>query len=125
MTLSQIPKLSAEGVNIDVSDAGIVFAGIISMRDPADTIGPFLRRVHFAVKAAGLTEFEVDLRKLRFMNSSSIRMLVDWLEWIRNEPATHQYRLRFIPDTNASWQTTTLSALKALNQEHVVLQEVV
>ena len=82
----------------------------------------FLRRVHLAATDAGMKKITVDLTELRFMNSSSIRSLVDWVEWIRKEPEARRYRLVFVTKPDVTWQQTTMAAIRAFGGEHVSVQ---
>lgn len=120
--LAGISPLTMEGVEIAVVDGIVRFTGTLSMRDPSSTVTPFLRRIHAATIESGLRRLTVDLSKLKFMNSSSIRSLVDWVEWIRKEPDARQYVLHFVTKPNVTWQETTLSAIQSLGGEHVVVQ---
>jgi len=120
--LSGIPPLVLDGIEIGVVDGVVQFSGVISMRSPSETVTPFLRKVHTAAVSAGLKALTVNLVKLRFMNSSSIRSLVDWVEWIRAEPDARRYVLQFITKSDMTWQATTLSAIQSLGGEHVVIR---
>jgi hypothetical protein len=53
------------------------------------------------------------------MNSSSIRTLVDWVEWVRTEPKGRRYCLHFRASSQVTWQATTLRAIEALGEGHV------
>ena len=119
--LRAIDPLVLEGVEISVQDHAIHFAGVISMRSPAETVTPFLRKIHDAVIEAGVKALTVDLTKLRFMNSSSIRSLVDWVEWIRGESEDKRYVLHFVTKPDVLWQTTTLTAIQSFGGAHVVV----
>ena len=119
--LRAIDPLVLEGVEISVQDHAIHFSGVISMRSPAETVTPFLRKIHDAVIEAGVKALTVDLTKLRFMNSSSIRSLVDWVEWIRGEPEFKRYVLHFVTKPDVLWQTTTLTAIQSFGGAHVVV----
>ena len=120
--LSGIAPLDIDGVEIAVVDGIVRFTGVLSMRDPSTLVTPFLRRIHGAAVESGLRRLTVDLSKLKFMNSSSIRSLVDWIEWIRREPENKRYVLHFVTKPNLTWQETTLSAIQSLGGEHVVVQ---
>jgi hypothetical protein len=117
-----LAPLVLEGMEISVTDELVRFAGVISMRDPADTVTPYLRKIHAATIEAGLKKLSVDLTKLRFMNSSSIRSIVSWVEWIRNEPEGNRYVLSFITKPELTWQTTTFAAIQTLGGSHVVVR---
>ena len=119
--LRPIDPLILDGVEISVEDHAVHFDGVISMRSPGETVTPFLRRIHDAVIEAGVKALTVDITKLRFMNSSSIRSLVDWVEWIRGEPELKRYVLHFVTKPDVLWQTTTLSAIQSFGGKHVVV----
>jgi hypothetical protein len=83
------------------------------MHDPQLTFGTFCDEVHAAAVASELREVEVDLRELRFANSSSIRSFVTWLTRISELDAERWYHIVFVPG-DAAWQRTTLPALMRL-----------
>lgn len=80
------------------------------MRSPSESVTPFPRRVDAAAIADELKKVTIDLTDLRFMNSSSIRSLIDWVEWIRREPESRRYVLLFVITPDVTWQQTTRSA---------------
>ncbi|HVU02463.1 MAG TPA: hypothetical protein VHE30_11955 [Polyangiaceae bacterium] len=120
--LANITPFSADGVEITIAGDVVHFGGVISMRNPSDTVTPFLRKIHDAVVASAMKSITVNITKLRFMNSSSIRSLVDWVEWIRAEPEAKRYVLQFLMNPNVTWQTTTLSAIQVLGGDSVVVR---
>lgn len=120
--LTAIAPLALEGVEIFVQNECVCFSGVLSLRDPSTVVTPFLQRLHNAVSDAGLKKLVVDLRALQFMNSSSIRSLVDWVEWIRKEPEKRRYVLHFLTRREATWQHTTMTAIQSFGGEHVVVQ---
>ena len=119
--LPTISPLTVDGVVIRVEDQTVFFEGVISMRSPAETVTPYLRKIHAAAVQSGTKNLTADLSKLRFMNSSSIRSLVDWVEWIRNEPDSSRYVLHFVTKPDVTWQRTTLAAIQTLGGPLVVV----
>jgi hypothetical protein len=119
--LSAVPALLLDGVQIQVIDDAVHFSGVIAMRDPATAITPYLSRIHRAVVESRAKELRVDITKLRFMNSSSIRSLVDWVDWILSEPEAKRYVLHFVTKPDVTWQGTTLSAIQSFGGAHVVV----
>ncbi|HKP59052.1 MAG TPA: hypothetical protein VJV78_20160 [Polyangiales bacterium] len=119
--LSTISPLAIEGVVIRVENQTVFFEGVISMRSPAETVTPHLRKIHAAAVQDGVKNLTADLGKLRFMNSSSIRSLVDWVEWIRNEADNSRYVLHFVSKPDVTWQRTTLAAIQTLGGPLVVV----
>ena len=106
---------SLDDVRIVVEPPGTVkFSGTIASRDPAADLAPFLRQVHSAAIEASLQAVNVDVTALTFVNSSAIRLFVDWTTWAKNEPSHDRYRLHFVANKQITWQKTTLMALQSL-----------
>ncbi len=120
--LNAIAPLAMQGIEVTAHNDMVRFAGVLSMRNPSEVVTPFLRQVHAAALASGLRELTVDLTALKFMNSSSIRSLVDWVEWIRKEPEARRYVLHFRTRRDVTWQSTTLSAIQVFGGEQVVIK---
>lgn len=121
-TLAQVDPLILDGVEITAQRETVAMKGVLSMRSPSETVTPFLRRVHVAATDAGMKKVIVDMTQLRFMNSSSIRSLVDWVEWIRKEPEARRYQLIFVTKPDVTWQQTTMAAIRAFGGDHVTVQ---
>lgn len=116
---AEIGSLVLDGMKITMEEQRVRFSGVIAMRHPAEQMAPLLRQVHEAVARSNLAEVEVDLRDVRFMNSSAIRTLVEWVDWVLCEPASRRYMIHFIANPNASWQCPTLHVIHTLGKEHV------
>lgn len=118
-----VPQIPA--VTLSVAPEGkLTLSGTIATRDPAEGIAPFFRTVHNAVLADKVKVFKIDLSGLTFVNSSAIRLFVDWVTWIKNEPAEHRYKAVIIMNPQVTWQKTSLGVLKSLAPEVVELQNV-
>lgn len=123
--LAKVQGLTQEKMSASIVDAStIAFTGSISLRVPAEVLRPFFADVHAAAVADELEELAVDFVNLEFMNSSSIRVLVTWLDWIAAEPEPKQYVLHFKTKSGVTWQRTTLSVLQTLSQKHVKISSV-
>jgi len=123
--MTEIERLSPPahpGVSLRVTAPDTLeLSGKITSRDPSAELGPFFRRTHEAAKADGLTTFNVDVSGLEFVNSSSIRLFVDWATWLKSE-STPSYVLRFLTNRTTTWQRTSFVALKALAKEVVMVE---
>ena len=115
--LSEVAAQEIEGAKIFVQNAGVVLEGTIVCRNPEEVLRPALEKIHQAALADGVAQLQIDLRKLRFVNSSAIRLLVDWTLWAKGEE-NPLYRLVFRIDESITWQRLTLAALVSL-AEHV------
>lgn len=112
----EIPSLVA---NLD--GGRLALEGTIATQNPAADVGPFFKALHQAVVQDRLPEIVVDVTKLTFVNSSAIRLFVDWTTWIRKEEK-HAYRLKFVIDPALTWQRTTFPVLKNLAPGVVVTE---
>ena len=115
--LSKVEPAQVDGASIAVSGAEVTIDGTIVCRDPDAILGPFLRSIHEAALADRVPELFINLKGLRFVNSSAIRLLVDWTLWAKGEDRPH-YRLVFRIDEQTTWQRLTLTALVSL-ADHV------
>ena len=88
-------------------------ARVWKAKDAPPEIQPYLRRIHEDARTKRLPKIEVDVTKLTFVNSSAIRLFVDWAMWV-NEPTGAPYKLVFRTRDGVAWQRLTLTALKSI-----------
>jgi len=113
-SLSHIERLSVDGLEIETSDARVVLRGKMTSRQPEASIQPHIRKIHDAATELPLTDVEVDVTELSFVNSSAIRLFVDWAMWAKGTTDTPHYRLTFKAKEGITWQRMTLTALTSL-----------
>jgi hypothetical protein len=116
-----VPQIPAVTLTLDAKGS-LSLAGTIATRDPAEGIAPFFRTVHTAIVADKLKTFSIDLSGLSFVNSSAIRLFVDWVTWIKNETADKRYKAVIIMNPQVTWQKTSLGVLKSLAPDVVELK---
>jgi hypothetical protein len=75
--------------------------------------------LHDVIQSQKLAEFKVDVRALTFVNSSAIRLFVDWVS--RAEAAG--YKLHFMTDRAITWHRLSFSVLKSLAPNSVAIVE--
>lgn len=68
-------------------------------------------KVHREAIRLHATEVAVDLRDLKFMNSSCLKAFVTWLANLQESQPKEQYVIRFISNPDAHWQKRSLAAL--------------
>lgn len=118
--LEDLGSMTGEQFSIaPTSRDGITLNGTLTLRDPSSTVGPFLQKVHEAAMNDKLGEVRVDVTALTFMNSSAIRIFIDWVEWAKS--ATPTYKLHFVTNPKTTWQRSTFSAVQALGGSLVVV----
>jgi hypothetical protein len=71
----------------------------------------FLAAADERALSARVEEVAVDFRDLVFMNSSCLKAMVTWLTKVQDRPNAEQYRIVFIKQPTAHWQTRSLNAL--------------
>jgi hypothetical protein len=100
--------------------SSVAMRGTIAIPDPGLLLGACFRRLHEASLADGLRELSVDVRQLTFVNSSAIRLFVDWSSWVAIAGA-HGYVLRFRTDRRITWQRTSFAVLQSLGGKAIAL----
>ncbi|MFO0625879.1 MAG: hypothetical protein U0325_09715 [Polyangiales bacterium] len=122
-SLDAAAPLAADRLSITVTaPRTLAFAGEIASRDPVAEVGPHLRGVHDA--AAGGGDLTVDVTALTFVNSSGLRLFLDWVGWIAAEPEARRYRLRFRARRDVTWQRAAFPAIAMLGGMSVTLDQV-
>jgi hypothetical protein len=123
--MSQLAKVAPprlDTLRVQVSPpATLIFSGTITSKDPSNEVGPFLRAVHQAALSDKVSELRVDVSALSFVNSSAIRLFVDWTSWLKTDKA---YKLRFATSRHVTWQKTSFMALKSLADDVLTIEQV-
>jgi hypothetical protein len=113
--LSSIAVPKIDSLTLAVSEAdGLVLTGTIASRDPNPTIGAYFKKVHEQLLATKPGKFTVDLTGLTFVNSSAVRLFIDWAMWIGQAGKTPPYKLHFRIARSITWQQTNFTALQSL-----------
>jgi hypothetical protein len=111
MDLQVGKPLAIEGLGLKlVSAAELQIEGTLNTSTAQSQIANHLGRIHAHIVAEKLTSFTVDLRKLTFVNSSAIRLFVDWIA----RASSAQYKLVFKTDRSITWHRLSFSVLKSL-----------
>ena len=118
----ELPSLSTVDLSIDGEKLNL--SGTITALDPSNELSPFLRKLHDKVVEASAPELCVDVSKLTFVNSSAIRLFIDWAMWVKAEETTRRYRLRFVTSRGVTWQRTSFAALKSLAGDVIEIEVV-
>ncbi len=78
-----------------------------------------LTQVHEHIVQKKYAAFEVDVRSLSFVNSSAIRLFVNWIALAERA----RYKLVFQTDRNVTWHRLSFSVLKGLAPSTVEIRE--
>jgi hypothetical protein len=90
----------------------IQMKGELTLRDPVAEVGPHLKKIHEL--AAGGGEVVIDLTALTFVNSSGLRIFLDWIAWISAEPVDKRYVLVLRTNRKIMWQAAALGPIAML-----------
>ncbi len=104
-----------------VPPSRVLLKGTITMQEPGRALSAFFRSVHGAAVSMKLPELTLDVSGLTFVNSSAIRLFIDWATWVKAERA-HQYRFRLLANRNITWQKTSFMALQSLIKDVLVVE---
>lgn len=119
MAAVEVPRVDGLGIEL-VLPATIKLTGMITRKDPSQELTSFFRQVHGDAKARHLPEVCVDVSGLSFVNSTAIRLFIDWASWLRSE-AQPTYKLRFLTSRKFTWQATAFLALQSLMKDVLVV----
>lgn len=112
--LSSLPAFHHETLDVEATGPdSIKLAGTITVRDPFSTIQPFFRDIHGMVLSAGIKKLHIDVRELSFVNSSAVRLFVDWAVWLQREAEEKRYVLSFQTDRSSTWQRASFPVLRS------------
>jgi hypothetical protein len=114
-----VPQLASFELSIS-PPSSVAMRGTIALADPGLLLGGCFRKIHESALADGLSELSVDVRALTFVNSSAIRLFVDWSSWV-SLARPHGYLLRFRTDRRITWQRTSFAVLQSLGGKAIVL----
>lgn len=118
----KIPNLETVTVSIEAPGT-IRWRGTITSKDPGQDLAGFTRAAHRAAMDDGLPELKVDVSELTFVNSSAIRLFIDWATWVK-ESKGKAYKLRFATSRRVTWQKTSFMALRTLAGEVLSVEHV-
>ena len=109
-------------VRLRLSDRStLVMSGSVLDMDPGTVLMPHIRDLHERIVNQGVRTFVIDVRALSFVNSSGIRVFIDWLGLIQRSRSA--YSLRVVMDPGVTWQRLTFGALESVARGVVVLEK--
>ena len=115
-----VPLLASFSALVTPPDA-VQLKGVLALQDPGRVLSPFFAALHEAVQKDGLSEVSVDVRQLTFVNSSAIRLFVDWATRLSNADLAERYVVRFRTDRRITWQRTSFLVLQSLAPGAIVI----
>ena len=110
-----LDPIKEEGLVIRTVNNVIAFSGLINCERPDRFLKPFFEKIHRQILLRKIKGVVIDIRELSFINSSSIKLIVAWIMKLDEISPEQQYSIKFICDTNAPWQETSIKSLLIFN----------
>ena len=117
-----VPKTDTVAIQITAPNQ-VKLSGTITQKEPSNDLAGFFKALHTAALADELSEVRADVSGLTFVNSSAIRLFVDWATWVKNERG-RRYTRCFVTSRNVTWQKTSFMALMSLAKEVLAIEQV-
>lgn len=115
--LSNIKPVKTDKILMEMRDKSVYLSGTVLVEQPAKFMEPFFIDVHEAILDEGISEIKIDLRDLKFLNSSGIKEIVKWILKVDALPDETQYSLMFLYNPETLWQESFISSIVNLNPE--------
>jgi len=102
-----------------VGAAQLTLSGTVETPTAQSELRRQLGELHARIQKARLPAFTVDVRGLNFVNSSAIRLFVDWISGAE----ASRYKLVFWIDRGITWHRLSFSVLRSLSPRTVEIVE--
>ena len=120
MELQVAKPVSVESLRLRLTTAAeLELGGTLATPAAQRELGAILATLHARIVALRILSFTVDVRTLDFVNSSAIRVFVDWIA----RAETAGYKLTFVTDHGVTWHRLSFSVLRSLAPGTVVVVE--
>ena len=118
-TLPEQPVV-IESLKLEFVDASrLTLSGTVETPTAQGELRRQLAALHTRIEKARVPAFIVDVRALSFVNSSAIRLFVDWI----SKAESTRYKLEFWIDRSVTWHRLSFSVLKSLAPRWVEVVE--
>jgi hypothetical protein len=77
-----------------------------------EAVGEMVDTLHELVQRHAIKSVTIDVRDTTLLSSQCARRLVTWIHHVSSLELERQYKIRFIADLGAPWQTQTLAPLR-------------
>lgn len=116
---------SPDGGRVSLHAEGnlVILRGEIDHASPKAFLAPFFEEIHKAAEQEGLRALRVDVRGLRFLNSSAVKELIGWVLRRNRMPPGTKYAIEFVYDSTVLWQRVTMPTISHLDAEFILLDD--
>jgi anti-anti-sigma regulatory factor len=112
MALRVGQRIKVENLELELVHAGMLrLSGSLSSTAARIEVRQLLEALHERVTTLKAYRFVVDARELDFMDSSAIRLFMDWLK----KASASEYKLVFYIDPDVTWHRLSFGVLQSLS----------
>jgi hypothetical protein len=116
-------NLDGGRVSLSVDGNVVTLRGEIDQASPKSFLGPFFEEVHTFAEAEGLRTVIMDVRGVRFLNSSAVKELITWVLKRNRMAPGKKYVIEFQYDPAVLWQRVTMPTISHLDSDFIVLRD--
>jgi hypothetical protein len=120
MNLTPSEPVVIESLRLELPEPSSVrLSGSLRTQSAQDELNRRLEALHQGIVDARRESFTVDVRGLNFVNSSAIRVFINWI----SRAETAAYKLVFLTDRDTTWHRLSFSVLQSLAPNSVQIIE--
>jgi hypothetical protein len=120
-TQSSLPPSNAGALKIFATGScELRFEGTLANQQARFELKRNITALHERIVADGCTTMTVDVRGLQFVDSSAIRIFVDWIA----RASEAKYKVVFLIDPAMTWQRLNFSALESMATDAIEVREI-
>ena len=117
--MDKIETVKEDGVTLSFKENTVYISGNIVQIKPELYMHDFFTELHQYVLEHEIKRVDVDITKLKFLNSAGIKVLIDWIILITELSEDNRYQLFFICDSKSFWQETSINTLAIIDSSIV------
>ena len=117
--MDKIETVKEDDVTLSFKENTVYISGNIVQIKPELYMHDFFTELHQYVLEHEIKRVDVDITKLKFLNSAGIKVLIDWIILITELSEDNRYQLFFICDSKSFWQETSINTLAIIDSNIV------
>lgn len=117
--MNKIETVQEDDVTLSFKEDTVYISGNIVQMKPELYMQDFFTELHQYVLEHKIKRVDVNITKLKFLNSAGIKVLIDWIILITELPEDEKYQLFFICDSKSFWQETSINTLAIIDSNIV------
>ena len=117
--MDKIETVHEDDVTLSFKKDTVYISGNIVQIKPELYMKDFFTELHQYVTEHEIKHLDINITKLKFLNSAGIKVLIDWIILITELPEDEKYQLSFICDSKSFWQETSINTLAIIDSNIV------